>query len=409
MFTTKQLINSTRQVGLVTVALTLALAANFAYGQWANPTAQAPNNNASAPVNVGGVAQEKAGNLSTIGVLGGTTLVAGGAVWSDLYCDGLGENCSSNAGGGGSATDAAWIDGPTIGSHSLFEMVCPAGEVLIGLRLDSQGGCLGSCSQSAGPLEEIDIMCAPIGAAVGAVPGSDSYTYSWVVTSGWGACASTGSQSRSVSCVNDDSGIAGAASNCDSGTRPVSSQSCSYTPPRDPSDMRCFIAGTQVTMVDGSLRDIEAVQIGEFVLGQDDAHNEVLAFERPMLGGRELFSINNSAHFVTPAHPFLTTDGWKSIKMSAIHQENTVLVDELSITELAIGDEMIKADGTTEVVVSIEGSAAEDQQLYNFYLGGDGTYFVDGFLTHDEFNAGETVQDADPSMEHQSNSCPYAN
>jgi len=145
-------------------------------------------------------------------------------------------------------------------------------------------------------------------------------------------------------------------------------------------------------MADGSTKDIEDVEIGDLVLGKDGVYNEVLAFERPMLGERELYSINGSAHFVTPAHPFLTTDGWKSINLDEIHRENTQLVDELTITELQLGDEMVRDDGSVVVVTSIAGEAKEDQQLYNFYLSGDGTYFVDGFLTHDEFHAGETLE-----------------
>jgi len=158
--------------------------------------------------------------------------------------------------------------------------------------------------------------------------------------------------------------------------------------------MRCFIAGTQVTMADGTKQNIEDVTVGALVLGQNGAHNEVLGLHQPMLGERSLYSINGSAHFVTPAHPFLTTEGWKSINMDEIHRENTVLVDELSITELQVGDEIIRDDGTTELITSIDGAQKEDQRLYNFFLSGDGTYFVDGLLTHDEFHSGETVNAA---------------
>jgi len=144
-----------------------------------------------------------------------------------------------------------------------------------------------------------------------------------------------------------------------------------------------------VTMADGTTKKIEDVEIGDFVLGKDGVHNEVLEFERPKLGGRELYSINGGPFFITPAHPLRTTEGWKSISMNEIHRENTALVAELDITALQIGDELLRDDGTTELIESIVGRSEADQTLYNFRLSGDRTYFVDGYLTHTEFSENE--------------------
>jgi len=81
------IIQTSKQIGLLTIALTIALVANFAYGQWANPTAAPTGNNATAPINIGGDYQLKAGNLGAI------DLLAGDRVRSDLYCDFDGNNC----------------------------------------------------------------------------------------------------------------------------------------------------------------------------------------------------------------------------------------------------------------------------------------------------------------------------
>jgi hypothetical protein len=217
--------------------------------------------------------------------------------------------------------------------------------------------------------------------------------YSWKTTL-TGSCSAVapscgtayGSQSQTVTCVNASTGRTVANSRCSSSTRPPTTASCSAG---GTDGCRCFIAGTQVTMADGSTKDIEDVEIGDTVLGKDGAHNEVLDFERPMLGNRQLFSINGGEYFVTPAHPFHTTDGWKSIDINELHRENTTLVDELAATSLQVGDEIIKADGSVELVLMIDGKDAEDQQLYNFRLSGDRTYFVNGLLTHTEFSSEE--------------------
>lgn len=60
----KSFISSIQNIGFLTIALTLALAANFAYGQWSNPTGTAPANNIPAPLNTGTDAQVKEGALA---------------------------------------------------------------------------------------------------------------------------------------------------------------------------------------------------------------------------------------------------------------------------------------------------------------------------------------------------------
>jgi len=57
------IIQTSKQIGFLTIALTLALVANFAYGQWANPTAAPTGNNATAPINIGGGLQNKLGDM----------------------------------------------------------------------------------------------------------------------------------------------------------------------------------------------------------------------------------------------------------------------------------------------------------------------------------------------------------
>lgn len=324
-----------------------------------------------------------------------TRIYPDGRVAATSYCDVNGNNCATTlaGGGSGSAGEGVYVTGDTLGSNSDIEQNCPADHVLTGMRIITDNSCPGSCGQSSGPIERIDMICVPSGAAVGTTPPR------WHVGA-WGgcigACGTTGVQTRTVECRRGDV-VADDPADC-TDPQPASSQACATASCSggggSPGDMRCFIAGTQVTMADGTLKNIEDVQVGEFVLGKDGAHNEVLALEQPMLGERALYSINDGPFFVTPAHPFYTTDGWKSINMDEIHRENTTLVGELAITELQVGDEIVRADGTTEVVESIVGRSEADQQLYNFYLSGNKTYFVDGYLTHDEFSADEPVEAA---------------
>jgi hypothetical protein len=100
------IIQTFKQVGLLTTALTLALAANFAYGQWANPTQVPTGGNALAPVNVSGNPQTKGGTL-TAWDLGAGTITATGPtsaaviseykMQSNLYCNLAGGECFAPA------------------------------------------------------------------------------------------------------------------------------------------------------------------------------------------------------------------------------------------------------------------------------------------------------------------------
>jgi hypothetical protein len=83
----QNIIHSIKQIGFITIALTLALVANFAYGQWANPTATPPTGNIEAPLNTSSFGQVKPGNI------GVSELIAATKVRSDQYCDFEGNNC----------------------------------------------------------------------------------------------------------------------------------------------------------------------------------------------------------------------------------------------------------------------------------------------------------------------------
>lgn len=105
------------------LTVTLALCGLFAYSfsgaqNWTAPTENPPDGNVPAPINVGTTAQVKQGTLG-VNIL--ATATTTGAVWSDRYCDALGQNCftatSSPSGGGG------WQDVSLAGSE-LFDVNC---------------------------------------------------------------------------------------------------------------------------------------------------------------------------------------------------------------------------------------------------------------------------------------------
>jgi len=147
----------------------------------------------------------------------------------------------------------------------------------------------------------------------------------------------------------------------------------------------CFVGDTLVALADGSHKRIDSVSVGDRVLGEDGAVNTVVGIETPPLGDRALYSINGGEAFVTAEHPFMTTEGWKSID-----PDTTALESAVPVTQLEVGDTLVREDGAPEVVRSITESTAHpsSETLYNLLLDGNHTYFADGYLVHNKVPSG---------------------
>jgi hypothetical protein len=85
---------------------------------------------------------------------------------------------------------------------------------------------------------------------------------------------------------------------------------------------------------------------------------------------------------VTPNHPFLTIEGWKSLDPEATHIE----IPDLEVSLLTIGDTIITTSGYTVITSLTPHTNATDTQLYNFELDGDHTYFANGLAVHNKIN-----------------------
>ncbi len=171
----------------------------------------------------------------------------------------------------------------------------------------------------------------------------------------------------------------------------------------------CFVAGTQITMADGSKKNIEEVRIGEKIRGISGI-NTVVGFHRPLLGKKALYAFNDGEAFVTAEHPFLTTDGWKALDPKLAKSVHL----DIEIGQLAVGDTLITETGEVKLekisrkdsilsapaglipstarfsreVIESRDFAPAKTQLYNFKLDGDHTYIADGFVVHNKQDCG---------------------
>ncbi|WP_421214837.1 hypothetical protein [Aeromonas jandaei] len=156
----------------------------------------------------------------------------------------------------------------------------------------------------------------------------------------------------------------------------------------------CFVAGTRITMADGSERLIETLQAGERVLDQYGHTNQILAVERVLLGDRRLYGINQLPPFFTGEHPFLTTRGWAAISPAMTRAENPTLIvlplftgmRLLGWSAAANAGNLALAPQPVELLVEslywID--APPTTELFNLILNGTHSYIANSLIVHNK-------------------------
>lgn len=171
----------------------------------------------------------------------------------------------------------------------------------------------------------------------------------------------------------------------------------------------CFLAGSLVTMADGSELAIELVSVGDMVLGAFGEINTVLALHRPLLGNNPMCNINNE-HNTTNHHPHISVDkkfysGNPELVSKSTYGRITTVIDgsgnevemmlhglkKERIQQLQVGIELKTVSGGRSVRSLETYSMPEDTQLYNLVISGSHTYHVDGYAVtgwprEDDFN-----------------------
>ncbi|MFQ2192373.1 hypothetical protein [Aeromonas jandaei] len=156
----------------------------------------------------------------------------------------------------------------------------------------------------------------------------------------------------------------------------------------------CFVAGTRITMVDGSERLIETLQVGERVLDQYGHTNQILAVERVLLGDRRLYGINQLPPFFTGEHPFLTTRGWAAISPAMTRAENPTLIVLPLFTGMRLlgwsaaantGNLALAPQPVELLVESIYWiDAPPTTELFNLVLNGTHSYIANSLIVHNK-------------------------
>ena len=126
----------------------------------------------------------------------------------------------------------------------------------------------------------------------------------------------------------------------------------------------CLLSGTQITMANGTLKNIEDVVVGDVLLS---IHGSTSRVEKLMPNRYHEYYTLNGRLKITYEHPVMI-----------IENKTERLVN---VKHLKLGDRMLKADETTEELVSIS-RTEQEVPTYNFKVDGSRLYVAEGIVVH---------------------------
>lgn len=148
------------------------------------------------------------------------------------------------------------------------------------------------------------------------------------------------------------------------------------SPPMYDGDGTCFIGDTLITMPDNTTRRIDELKVDEIVKSEKET-SQILKIDIHE-GEFDLYSINGSKYFVTEDHPFQTTEGWKAIIPDKTREKH-----QIEAFVLKVGDVLIKNNGETEEILSLEKSEEKiTTTTYNLMLDNEHVYYANNYLVH---------------------------
>lgn len=139
----------------------------------------------------------------------------------------------------------------------------------------------------------------------------------------------------------------------------------------------CFVAGTQITMADGSTKNIEDIQFGEKIFTFQDPLSEkkvssvvTRTFEHVV---KRYLNINNRLE-VTPEHVLFVNGSWKMA------------------SEIRLGDQLLDMNRNI-VIVNLIQEVETPVSVYNLEVLGTHTFFANGIYVHNNKGDGGVRQD----------------
>jgi hypothetical protein len=138
----------------------------------------------------------------------------------------------------------------------------------------------------------------------------------------------------------------------------------------------CFIAGTRVLMSDGTFKNIENVTYDESLMSSNGPEKVMKRYVIPYKGLVYAFN-GDGNYFVTPTHPFMTTNGWKSLDPDGTRRESPGIL----VSKLATGDTLVLENNKTKKLTRLD-SKEVSTTVYNFGINGTHDFYANDYLVH---------------------------
>ena len=145
----------------------------------------------------------------------------------------------------------------------------------------------------------------------------------------------------------------------------------------------CFAAGTKIYMADGTYKNIEDIQVDDLVIAYNDKTQKyenkkvIKTFIHFDVKKLVLIKFSNGIELkVTPGHPILTTEGWKSLDI-----ENSLYEHGVEATLLNVNDEILNYFGDT-FVKEIKYMPELNYIVYNLEVDECHTFLASGIVVH---------------------------
>ena len=174
----------------------------------------------------------------------------------------------------------------------------------------------------------------------------------------------------------------------------TSNQTSSYTPSQtsqnSPTEKQkkktggCFSPGTKITMGDLTIKNIEDIQVGDFVLAYNE-DSKIFESKKVIhsfahyntIEMLDIYLSNGTILEATACHPILTTDGWKSLNHDIALYEH-----EIETTPLEIGQEVICQGDNLIITNIIWKEDIPNFTTYNITVEDIHTYIANGIIVH---------------------------
>lgn len=141
-----------------------------------------------------------------------------------------------------------------------------------------------------------------------------------------------------------------------------------------------FLAGTLITMADGSKKTVEQIKKDDILKSLDGTVKVIDAIN--YISDSDVYRLNEDKYFITGTHPVFTDRGWTSFEP----EKTNMIISSIRVTQLVAKDILIKEKGE-RVPLSNTEKIAGSNRVYNLEVDGTKDFFANGYRVYSEIES----------------------